>query len=87
MTHSKQAAKRVRQNMKARMLNRGQKSKIKTFRKRFLTSVEEGNKEEAAANFTAVQALLDKAAKKNLFHPNKVNRDKARLAKKLNELG
>jgi small subunit ribosomal protein S20 len=86
MTHSKQAAKRVRQNVKRRMLNRGQKSKIKTFQKRFLVSVEEGNKEQASKNFVAVQALLDKAGKKNLFHPNKVNRDKARFAKKLSEL-
>jgi small subunit ribosomal protein S20 len=86
MTHSKQAGKRVRQNVKRRLLNRGQKSKIKTFRKRFLTSIEDGDKEQAGKDLIAVQTLLDKAAKKKLFHANKVNRDKARLAKKLNEL-
>lgn len=86
MAHSKQAIKRVRQNLKRRLHNRSQKSRIKTFRKRFLKAVESGDKSEASTAYSLVQKLLDKAAKSNLMHPNKVNRDKSRLATKLDEM-
>lgn len=86
MAHSNQAKKRVRQNLKRRMHNRSQKTRIKTFRKRFLKSIEEENKEEAGVHLAALQSLLDKAAKTNLIHKNKVNRDKSRMRQRLNEM-
>lgn len=87
MPHSKQAEKRVRQTEKRRLHNRTQKKRIKTFKKRFIQSVEDGDKNKAQADLSEVQALLDRAAKTRLYHPNKIGRDKARLQKRLNTLG
>lgn len=87
MAHSKQALKRVRQSKKRHLRNRSQKRTIKTFRKRFLTAVEEGDKAAAETAFVAVQKLIDKAAKTRLIHPRKADRDKSRLQQRLNKLG
>lgn len=86
MPHSKQAEKRVRQNLKRRLENRAQKSKVKTFRKRFFQACDEGDKGKAQEVFVSIQALIDKAAKTRIIHPNKAGRDKARLAARLNKL-
>ena len=87
MAHSRSAAKRVRQNLKRRLRNRSNKTYIKTRVKKFLAAVSEGNAAEAASEFRKTSQALDRAARKNIVHPNLAARKKARLAKKLNALG
>ena len=87
MAHSRSAEKRVRQNLKHRLRNRSNKTYIKTRIKKFLAAVSEGSAASAAIEFSKTSQALDRAARKNIIHPNHAARKKARLAKKLNALG
>jgi ribosomal protein S20 len=51
--------------------------------KDYKKAIEEGQTEEAAAKLPMVYKRLDKAAKTNLIKPNKANRLKSRLTKRL----
>jgi small subunit ribosomal protein S20 len=84
MPNSLSAKKRVRQNEKRRQLNRSKKSRIKTEVKKFLSSVEAGEHEAAEKILSYTTKLLDKAAKSNLLHPNRVARQKSSLQNALN---
>lgn len=82
MTHSKQAAKRVRTNEQARLKNRAERTALKSAVKVALTA--EPAKRDAAAR-TAVKRT-DKAAKHGVIHKNTAARRKSRLQKALNKL-
>jgi small subunit ribosomal protein S20 len=56
-------------------------SRIKTLRKKVLSAAKLGDKDALATASGAFSSALDKAAKSNVVHKNKVNRSKARLAK------
>jgi small subunit ribosomal protein S20 len=82
MTHSKQAAKRVRTNEEARLRNRAVRSSLKSAIKGALTA--EPEKRAAAASTFSKRA--DKAAKLGVIHKNTAARRKSRLQKALNKL-
>lgn len=84
MAHSKQAAKRNRQNIKAREKNKVQRSAFKSAVKRV----------HSAESQSAGKALLplamkrvDKAAKNGVIHKNAAARLKSRMAKRLAKAG
>ncbi|MDZ4775123.1 MAG: 30S ribosomal protein S20 [Planctomycetota bacterium] len=84
MAHSKQSAKRNRQNIKAREKNKVQRSAFKSAVKRV----------HSAESASAGKALLplamkrvDKAAKHGILHKNAAARLKSRMAKKLKKVG
>jgi small subunit ribosomal protein S20 len=80
MAHSKQAAKRIRQNEKRRLHNRTVRSELRTAVKRFRAAA--GHKDAAAPELLrAVESRLDKAAKRNIIPEGRANRLKARLKK------
>lgn len=83
MAHTRTAKKRLRQNVKKRTANRAQVSRLKTELKKTKARIQEGKPEEAKAQLSIASQALDKAAKKNLIHPNKASRVKSRLAKKI----
>jgi small subunit ribosomal protein S20 len=58
------------------------KSEARTAIKRVLESL---GKEDAKERLAEAASVLDKAAKKNLFHPRTIARRKSQLAKKVNE--
>ena len=84
MPNSLSAKKRVRQNEKRRQLNRSKKSRIKTEVKKFYASVESGEHESAEKSLSYATKLLDKAAKTNILHANRVAREKSKLQRTLN---
>lgn len=84
MANIKSAKKRVLVINKKTALNRSRKSAIKTAEKRFLVSVEAGDKELAAKNLVAFEKLVMKSVAKGIFHKNAASRKVSRLAKKLN---
>ncbi len=86
MPNTKTAAKRMRQNVKRKTINRARKTAIKTFTKRFEKAIDESKPAIAEAELRAVQTKLDKAAGGKTIHPNKAARRKSRLQKKLNQL-
>lgn len=86
MAHSAQAKKRIRQNEKRRLRNKARKSEIKTLTKRLIALAGERNTEEAKKLFPKLVSKLDKAAKLNTYHRNKVARQKSKAARLLRDL-
>ncbi len=83
MANIKSAIKRNKQNEKRRVRNRVVRGRARTFVKKALTGIEEGNVEEAhAATLVAISAL-DKAAQKGVIHKNNAARRKSRLMHRL----
>ena len=80
MAHTKQAAKRNRQNIKARTRNRAQRSTMKTAIRAIRSAA---SADEAKASLPSAMKKIDKAAKNRVIHPNAAARLKSRLAKKI----
>lgn len=80
MPNTKSAAKRLRSNVKKRMVNRMRKSRIHTSEVNLNEEISSGNKEKATALLSKCFSELDKAAKVGTIHPNKADRKKQRLA-------
>ena len=86
MAHSLSAKKRVKQNAKSRIINRGRKSQIKTQIKHFETALSSGDVEAASEQYRLVVQKLDKTAATSTMHKRTVARKKSQLAKRLNAL-
>ncbi|MCA9243995.1 MAG: 30S ribosomal protein S20 [Phycisphaerales bacterium] len=86
MAHSLSAKKRIRQNAKARMLNKARTSALKT-RIRKVADALHGH-DVAAAEGACQQAiqLLDREASRGLVHRNTAARRKSRMAARLAEM-
>lgn len=84
MANIKSQIKRNRQSEIQRQRNKAARSSLKTQIKRFLTSVESGDKDAAQAAYRETAQAFDKAAAKGIVHKNKAANTKSRLAKKLN---
>ena len=83
MTHSKQAAKRVRQNEGARVRNRAVRSGVKSSVKATLAA---DSPDKRAALLREAMRKADKAAKHGVIHKNQASRRKSRLMRALNKL-
>lgn len=86
MAHSLSAKKRVRQNSKARAINRTRKSQTKTQVKHFEDALQEGNAETASEQYRLVVKKLDKSAAAGTMHKRTAARKKSQLAKRFNAL-
>lgn len=60
---------------------------MKTVRKKALAAIATGNKEEASKASDKLASVLDKAAKRNLIHPNKAANIKSKTAKAIAAIG
>ena len=84
MAHSLSAKKRVRQNLKRRMINRARKGAIKKQIRRFEADVRQSSDmENLEQQFRLVQKKLDRVAAQGTMHRNTVARRKSRLARQL----
>lgn len=70
--------KRIRQNEKRNVRNRALKSRVKTVSKKLKASESAEMKKE---NLSLAYSVIDKSAKKNVYHKNKASRLKSKLAK------
>lgn len=86
MAHSLSARKRVRQNVKKRVINRARKSMVKTRVKHFEAALNAGDLEQAREQFLLLSKQLDKVASTSTMHKNTAARMKSRLARRLNKL-
>lgn len=71
----------MRQNTKRRETNLAVLAKIKKAEKAVRKGVTTGKLDEAKKALQEAYAALDKAAKKNVIHPNNAARNKSRLSK------
>ncbi len=86
MANSRSALKRVRQNETRNAQNTDLKTRIKTLRKKTLTAVEAGDKEAAQKALSGFTSVVDKAAKKNIFHKNKAANLKSKTARQVKSI-
>ena len=86
MAHSLSAKKRVRQNDKARTINRARKSQVKTQIKHFEAALAQGDVQAATEQLRLVTKKLDKTAASSTMHKKTASRKKSRLTKRLNAL-
>ncbi len=78
MPNLKSAKKAMRQSRRHAVVNRAQRSALRTALKRVRAA---GTKQEATQAYAAAVKLLDRAARKGLIHKNNAARNKSRLAK------
>ncbi|MBD1371133.1 30S ribosomal protein S20 [Hazenella sp. IB182357] len=83
MANIKSAIKRAKTNEDRRIRNAAQKSAMRTDVKKFITAIDQKDKEQATTLFKVASRSLDKAVTKGLIHKNAAARKKSRLVKKL----
>ena len=86
MANTAQAKKRAKQAEKSRIRNAGQRSNLRTFIKKVLAAVKEGDKEKAQSAFKIAVPIIDSAVNKGIIHKNKASRGKSRLNAKVKAL-
>jgi small subunit ribosomal protein S20 len=83
MANIKSQIKRNRQTEIRKERNKAERSSLKTQVKKFLSTVESGDKDAAQTAYRETAQAFDKAASKGIVHKNKAANTKSRLAKKL----
>jgi small subunit ribosomal protein S20 len=86
MANHKSAEKRVRQNEKRNLINRSNRSALRTQIKSLRTAVAAADKNTTNELLGPTVSLIDKAVNKGVLHKNTAARHKARLTKKANGL-
>jgi len=86
MANHKSAEKRVRQNAKRNLINRSNRSKLRTSIKNLRAAVAGADKNATTELLAPTISLIDKAVNKGVLHKNTAARYKGRLTKKVNSL-
>jgi len=86
MASHKSAQKRIRQTAKRTAINRGRKSRVRTFLKRVELAIDSGDQEAARSALRVAQPELHRAITKRVLHKNTVARKLSRLATRINAL-
>ena len=86
MPNHKSAEKRVRQNEKRRVINRSNRSKVRTQIKKLRSALGAKDKNASQELLNPTISTIDKAVNKGLLHKNTAARYKSRLTGHVNEL-
>ncbi len=84
MANHASALKAHRQNLKHRIINRGNRSGLRTLLKKFGDRLQAGQIEEAKSSLPEVYAAIDRSRQKKALSKNAAARQKSRLTKRLN---
>ena len=87
MANIKSQKKRIITNERRRMRNKGVRTALRTYVKRFRQSVDSGNLDEAGEALKLASRALDRAASKGVIHKNNAANRKSELARRLNAAG
>jgi small subunit ribosomal protein S20 len=85
MPNHKSAEKRVRQNEKRRNINRGHRTKVRTYIKKLLTAIDSGDKAQISQALPETISVIDKSIQKGVLHANAAARYKSRLTARVNQ--
>ena len=85
MPNHKSAEKRVRQSEKRRVINRGNRSKVRTYIKKMRAALDSGKGEEIQSALPETISVIDKAVQKGVMHKNAAARFKSRLTLRANQ--
>ncbi|MBX7171481.1 MAG: 30S ribosomal protein S20 [Pyrinomonadaceae bacterium] len=86
MPNHKSAEKRVRQNEKRRLINRSNRSRVRTEIKKLRAAFTAGDKALSQELLSSTVSVIDKAVNKGLLHKNTAARYKSRLSAHVNAL-
>lgn len=86
MANIKSAQKHIRSSYRKWLRNRYVKGKMRGTLQMVREAIASGDATEAQALLPKVASQLDKAARKNVIHPNKAARLKSRLMQQINAL-
>lgn len=86
MPNHKSAEKRDRQNEKKRLVNRSNRSKLRTQIKKLRSALTGNDKANSTELLNPTISLIDKAVNKGILHKNAAARHKARLTNHVNNL-
>lgn len=79
MANIKQAKKRAIQSEKRRQLKTSQRSMLRTFVKKVVNAIAQGNRAIAEEAYRQAVPIIDKMVSKGIIHQNKAARHKSRL--------
>ncbi len=83
MPNTKSAKKQMRQNARRRMINRRNRSRMRTEIKKYRSLLSEENTDEAQNMLPLVYSIIDSSVKRGVIHRNTAARYKSRLTKRL----
>jgi small subunit ribosomal protein S20 len=86
MPNHKSAEKRVRQNERRRVVNRSNRTRLRSSVKE-LRSALDGDVKQAATLLPKTVSEIDKAVQKGVLHRNAAARHKSRLTVRVNQVG
>jgi small subunit ribosomal protein S20 len=84
MPNHKSSEKRVRQSEKRRLINRSNRTKVRTYIKKVRTALDSGNTDEIQQVLPAAISVIDKSVQKGVLHKNAAARYKSRLTVRAN---
>jgi small subunit ribosomal protein S20 len=87
MPNHKSAEKRVRQSEKRRDINRGHRTKVRTFIKKLRSALDAGDKQQIDQILPETISVIDKSIQKGVLHANAAARYKSRLTAQANQVG
>jgi len=86
MANHKSAEKRARQSERRRVMNRQNRSRLRTGVKALRAATGSGNVAEAQSLLPETVSLIDKSVQKGVVHKNTAARYKKRLTRRVNAL-
>ena len=87
MPNHKSAEKRVRQSEKRRVVNRSNRTKVRTYIKKARAALESGKADEVQQILPQAISVIDKSVQKGVMHKNAAARYKSRLTVQANQAG
>ena len=85
MPNHKSAEKRMRQNEKRRVINRGNRTKVRSYIKKLRTVLDTGKADEIQRVLPEAISVIDKSVQKGVLHANAAARYKSRLTVRANQ--
>jgi small subunit ribosomal protein S20 len=85
MPNHKSAEKRVRQSEKRRVINRGNRTKVRTYIKKVRAALDSGKTDEIQQVLPVAISVIDKSLQKGVLHKNAAARYKSRLTVRANQ--
>jgi small subunit ribosomal protein S20 len=87
MPNHKSAEKRMRQNEKRRTINRGNRTKVRSYIKKLRSAMDSGKADEIKRVLPEAISVIDKSVQKGVLHANAAARYKSRLTVRANQAG
>ncbi len=86
MAHHLSAKKRIRQTLKRTVINRSQKSRLRTIVKKAELAIAGDDKDHATKALLAAEAELSRGVSKGIIHRNTASRKTSRLFVRLHNM-